>query len=72
LNRSREAITKIATDNNLPAENLLSPATVRSLAWQPPSPVTVAAVTEALLSAGARRWQTELTAAPLAEALAEQ
>jgi ribonuclease D len=72
LGRSREAITKIAADNNLPAENLLSPATVRALAWQPPAPVSVETVTEAVARAGARPWQARLTASALAEALTEQ
>jgi ribonuclease D len=72
LGRSREAITKIASDHNLPAENLLSPATIRALAWQPPATISVETVTEVLSAAGARPWQTGLAAALLAEALTEQ
>jgi ribonuclease D len=70
LGRAREAVTKLATEHNLPAENLISPATVRALAWSPPTPTTTDTVADALTNAGARPWQVELTAAPLATAFA--
>ena len=72
LGRCRDQVTKIAADNDLPAENLLSPAIVRALAWEPPAPLDVATVSEALLASGARTWQVDLTAEPLTGALAEQ
>jgi ribonuclease D len=71
LGRCRDRVTKIAAENDLPAENLISPAIVRLLAWSPPALIDAEGVTDALLAAGARPWQAELTAGPLAEALAE-
>jgi ribonuclease D len=41
---------------------------VRRLCWSPPDPVTPESVAAALAAGGARPWQVELTAAPLAEA----
>jgi ribonuclease D len=70
LVRTRAAVTAIATEHGLPVENLVSPDLVRRLTWTPPeaSPDAVAA---ALTAGGARPWQVELTAAPLAAALAD-
>lgn len=70
LSRSREVIVKIAATHDLPTENLLSPSTVRALAWQPPADPTVEAVAEALIADGARRWQVGLTSEQLAAAIA--
>ena len=71
LGRCREVVAKLAAEQNLPGENLLSPAVVRSLAWDPPEPISVDTTADALTAAGARPWQVELTAGPLAGALAE-
>lgn len=70
LGRCRDLVAKVATEHNLPTENLISPATVRQLAWAPPEPADVSSVTAALVAAGARPWQSDLLAVPLAEALA--
>lgn len=69
LGRCREVNAKIASDHDLPAENLLSPATIRALAWEPPNPVTEASVAEALQATGARAWQVDLASGALADAL---
>ncbi|HEY9349673.1 MAG TPA: ribonuclease D, partial [Acidothermales bacterium] len=58
-----------ADEHRLPAENMLSPDTVRRLAWSPPTDLGVDAVAEFLRAGGARRWQVDLTAFPLAAAL---
>jgi ribonuclease D len=68
LAAAREAVTAIAAAHGLPGENLLPPDAVRRLSWEPPSPVTPETVAAALTGYGARPWQTELTAGPLAEA----
>lgn len=65
----RAVITTIADTNDLPAENLVTPSTIRALAWEPPSSHTPETVCEALMGAGARRWQIDLTATELAVAL---
>lgn len=61
---------EVAESVDVPPENLLSPATLRWLAWQPPSAVTPDTVADALRSHGAREWQISLLARPLAEVLA--
>lgn len=69
LTAAREVVTRLAEEHDLPAENLVSPGLVRGLAWDPPATVDVAAVGDVLLEGGARPWQVDLVAAPLAEAL---
>jgi ribonuclease D len=66
----RAAVTKLATEHRLPVENLLAPELVRRLAWTPSEP-TDEAVAARLREGGARRWQVELTAAPLAAVLVQ-
>ena len=68
LAAAREAVTTLAAAHGLPAENLLPPDAVRRLSWEPPDPATPETVTAALAGYGARPWQTELTAGPVAEA----
>ncbi|QGG41762.1 ribonuclease D [Aeromicrobium yanjiei] len=71
LGRSREVVTAIAEEHDLPTENLISPQLVRNLAWEPPAEITTEAVGAVLREQGARGWQVGLVAAPLAEALAD-
>lgn len=70
LAAARLAVATIAEFHTLPVENLLSPDAVRRLSWDPPNPVTLNGVAAALRSWGARPWQVDLTAGPLAAALA--
>jgi ribonuclease D len=53
----------------MPAENLVPPDAVRRLAWQPPADLTPTAVGADLAGYGARPWQVELAAIPIARAL---
>jgi ribonuclease D len=53
----------------MPAENLLPPDAVRRLAWQPPAEISETTVSTDLAAYGARPWQVELTAIPIAKAL---
>lgn len=69
LKHTREAIAQVAERNEVPAENLLTPETVRRLAWQPPAEITVATVSDALESNDARPWQIALAAEDLTAAL---
>lgn len=69
LTRSREVVTEIAEQHDLPTENLISPSLVRNLAWQPPADLTVESVRAALAEQGARNWQIGLVVEPLTEAL---
>ncbi|MEH3034585.1 MAG: ribonuclease D [Aeromicrobium erythreum] len=69
LGRAREVVGQIATEHDLPVENLVSPALVRALAWEPPATITAATVGDVLAEQGARSWQVELVAGDLARAL---
>ena len=69
LTRVRVALTAIATEVDVPVENLLTPEYVRRLAWRPPTPLSESAVDEALTAHGARRWQRELTVPAITAAL---
>jgi ribonuclease D len=61
----------LAVELTIPVENLLSPDTVRRLAWSPPEPADPDAVEDFLRRHGARSWQLTLTAPPLTAALAD-
>jgi ribonuclease D len=69
LAAARAAIGELSEKHVLPVENLLAPDLVRRLAWQPPDEPGGVAVAAALVAGGARRWQVDLAAEPLAEAL---
>jgi len=70
LAAARAAVTAIAERSRLPIENLMSPDIVRRLSWDPPQPYDEQTVAQALAAHGARPWQIELTAEPIAQALA--
>jgi ribonuclease D len=65
----RAAVGGLAEDHKLPTENLLSPETLRRLAWSPPEHIDIEVIRKALVEMGARPWQVELTAGPITEAL---
>jgi ribonuclease D len=69
LAAARGAVIALATEHHLPVENLIAPDLVRRLAWQPPADLSGEVVAADLRAGGARRWQVELIAAPLAAAL---
>jgi ribonuclease D len=69
LTAVRGAVAALADANGLPTENLVPPDAVRRLSWQPPADPSPAAVSAALMGYGARPWQVELTALPIAKAL---
>ncbi len=68
LAAARAVVAAIAEASRLPVENLLSPDVLRRLSWDPPVPSDPVSVGEALASYGARAWQVELTAGPVAGA----
>ena len=70
LAAAREAIGVLSSEHRVPVENLLTPDALRRLAWEPPDPATPAAIAATLAGLGARRWQTDLVAGPLADAFA--
>lgn len=72
LERARGGLTALSERVSVPAENLLTPDTVRRLCWdwQAPADGDVRGAVETFLTeAGARPWQRELTVPVLTEAL---
>jgi ribonuclease D len=69
LAAARTVVAAIADEHDLPSENLLQPDAVRRLSWSPPAEISAESVGGELASYGARPWQIELTALPLAGAL---
>ena len=64
-------MAELAEEHTVLAQNLLASDVVRRLCWRPPGAARRATRCRAeLLELGARPWQVELTAAPLAAALA--
>ncbi len=62
-------MTALAEQLNMPAENLITPDTVRRVCWEPPSPATPESVAAALTAHGARPWQVEQVTPLLVTAL---
>lgn len=67
LEAARSGLASLAQSLGMPAENVLSPDTVRRLCWEPPADGDVAA---ALVRMGARPWQVAACSEPLLGALA--
>jgi ribonuclease D len=76
LTHARFAVETLAHDLSIPAENLISPEVIRRICWAPPAASTaaldVAAVAQAMTTLGARPWQVEIVAEPVAAALLER
>jgi ribonuclease D len=71
LAAARGAVTTLAEENRLPAENLLSPDALRRISWDPPRPCDEPAVARTLAAYGARPWQIEVTAEAITSALCD-
>jgi ribonuclease D len=73
LSHARAAIELVATEHNIPVENLITPEHVRRICWNPPAGSTqtlsLSIVEEELQRLGARQWQIDLVAPVLAAAL---
>jgi len=67
----RPKVTEIAEGLDLPVENLLTPETLRRLAWDPPIPFDAPTISTALVELGARAWQVEAVAEAVAEAFVD-
>jgi ribonuclease D len=66
---ARASILELAQSLEMPAENLISPDSVRRLSWDPPADITEEGLRLLFRRLGARQWQIDLTAARLAAAL---
>ncbi len=71
LKAARAALTALSETLAIPVENILTPETLRRIAWAPPAPVTPESIGEALAAWGARAWQIEATSQLIAQAFVE-
>ncbi len=71
LKAARPVVEALAEELRMPTENLLTPDTLRRLAWSPPEPVDAASVGAALSELGARPWQVAQTAQAIATAFVD-
>ncbi|GAB3798010.1 ribonuclease D [Humibacter antri] len=71
LRAARAAVIARAEELRMPVENLLSPETLRRLAWSPPESVDAATIAAAMRDADARPWQVRATAGIVAAAFVE-
>jgi ribonuclease D len=62
-------VNAIASERNVPPENLITPELVRRVVWEPPADPTADSISDALRAMGAREWQVGLVGGPIAEAL---
>lgn len=68
LTAVRDVVGQLAEQHTVLAQNLLAADLVRRIAWEPPPP-DADGVAASLRDWGARAWQVELTAEPIAGAL---
>jgi ribonuclease D len=71
LKAARAGLAGLSEFVNIPVENLLTPEILRRIAWTPPEPLTAETVSTSLSELGARPWQLELTAQPIAQAFVD-
>lgn len=71
LKAARAALTAVSEERSIPLENLLTPDTLRRVAWAPPAEITPESVGEALAAHGARPWQVAATSQVIAQAFVE-
>jgi ribonuclease D len=71
LKAARQAVAAVAGTMSLPAENLLTPESLRRVSWEPPQPSTPEAIAATLAGYGARPWQVVATAQVIADAFVE-
>jgi len=62
---ARPRIAREAAKLGMPAENLLTPAVLKQIAWEPPASVDLDSMRAELARLGARSWQIDRTAAVL-------
>jgi ribonuclease D len=71
LKAARAAMTDVAASMSIPVENLLTPESLRRLAWSPPEPAAAQDIAQALETLGARPWQVDATAQVIADAFVD-
>ena len=67
----RDVVAKLSETHRVLPQNLLAGEIVRRIAWEPPDPLTEPGVAQRLRELGARPWQADLTAGPMAAILTD-
>jgi ribonuclease D len=71
LKAARVAVTELSEQLSIPVENLLTPETLRRVAWTPPDEIRPETLGAELGRYGARPWQIEATSQIIADAFVE-
>jgi ribonuclease D len=71
LKAARAALAAVSEEHSIPVENLLTPETLRRLAWTPPETLELQSVRNSLADLGARAWQIDATAQTIVDAFVE-
>ena len=71
LKAARTAVLEVSETLNIPVENLLTPDSLRRLAWSPPEPMELSSIVACLETLGARPWQIDATAQRILDAFVE-
>ncbi|MFG6401435.1 MULTISPECIES: ribonuclease D [unclassified Microbacterium] len=71
LKAAKPVVEERAEALGMPTENLMTPETLRRVAWTPPEEISAESVGESLLALGARPWQIEQTAQLIADAFVD-
>lgn len=71
LKAARAELNILSEEVHIPLENLLTPETLRRVAWEPPGDFSSASIAGALATLGARPWQRNLASERIAQAFRE-
>ncbi len=71
LKAARSHLAEVAGLLDIPVENVLTPDTLRRIAWSPPATTDLAAIRSELEALGARPWQVDATAAAILRSFVE-
>jgi ribonuclease D len=71
LKGARAAITVVSSVVTIPVENLLTPESLRRLAWAPPQPLEIESIRSGLAGLGARPWQIDAIAQVILDAFVD-
>ncbi|WP_223690742.1 HRDC domain-containing protein [Leifsonia poae] len=71
LKAARAALGELSEELAIPVENLLTPETLRRVAWAPPAEPDPEAIGSALAEWGARPWQIEATTQLISQAFVD-
>ena len=71
LKGARASLLLAAEELAMPVENVLTPETLRRVAWTPPAEVTLETISETLTELGARPWQVDATAQLILDAFVD-